>query len=302
MGGLLKMMEGFDFSHQNPMAEIQVPMNSIFPTVLAMISESMAQNLQGNALKSKQLWDDTKAYVSKTEKSTNPTQKPDKQEVARSDKETSTYALVYYNPETKQSEVVEGSVSINYEDETEQAIEEGLGQRSTYGMYSLVASQLIREEINEQKMQEIMERIKFESPDPFGGGTAIKVNYEGLSPKLLEQYGDQIIALELAEKKKGELVDRMAAQIRLVDELVKNLGKQDSDARKLVAKLPPLSRERMLALFRKKRISKKIVKELLLKDEMFLAAAKEKMGAMRIQDILKVVMKIKPENRGKIKS
>lgn len=286
-------MHALEFMQMAPLAELQIPMQAVFPTVLALNEDRiMERNLEA-AGKSKQAWEDVKAPVRKSEKEQSRTNKPEKQEIAKSDRETNTYSLIYFNPESKKAEVVEETVTINYEDEAQQVIEEALGQRSAYGIYSHIASQLIIEQIDERRLQEILDKIKIESPSPFGGGAGVKVSFEGVSPKLLQEYGDRIVALEIAEKRKLNLEEKLAAQVQLIDELIKNLDEPHPDSRQLAGKLPPLSRERTLALFRKKRISKKEVRDLLLKDLQFLKAAKEKVGAMRVQDILKVVLKIK---------
>ncbi len=172
-------------------------------------------------------------------------------------------------------------------------IEESLGQRSTYGIYSFVASQIIRQEIDEVRLQEILNRIKIESPPPFGGGSAVKVVYDG-NPKMKQEYADIIAALEIAEKRRLTMEEKLAAHAQMVDEAVRNLQLRGSDAHTLVQALPPLTRERTLAIFRKnKRTPKKEVQQLLMKDLFFLKASKEKMAAMRVQDILKVMLKIK---------
>ncbi len=294
MGRLFRMLERFDFMQQSPLTELELPTSAVFPTVLAMQSDTIAGKMADFGLKAKQAWEETKTYVSKSEKTHNTLRKPEKQEAAKSEKETSTYILVYLNPETKKAEMVEGKVTINYEDETQQIIEEALGMRSAYGMYSLVATPMIREQIDERLMEEILEKIKYENPDPFGGGTAVKVNYEALSPKLIKEYGDKIIAFEVAEKRRQMLEERIEEQMVVVEAVVRKLDAPHLHTKEVLHQLSPLMMERMLALFReKKRLSKKEVRKLLLKDLQFLSAAKTKLGAMRVQDILKVVLKIK---------
>lgn len=291
MGGLLKMVQNLEFMQQDPLAELQIPMQMIFPTVLAI--SKISEKVEDEARKYRQTWGNANARTARSEKKQSDLQKPDRQEVSKMEKETSTYSLVYFNPETKNAEIVEGSVSLAYEDETEQVIEEALGQRSALGMYSLIATPLIREQVDERMMQEIMDRIKIESPSPFGGGAPVRVTYESLSPKIMEEYGEKIIALEIAEKRKMSMEERLAAQIHIVGEVLKNFDLPKKDTREAIMALPPLSRARTIAIFRKKRISRKVVRDLLLKDLQFLKAVKQKVGAMRVQDILRVVLKIK---------
>lgn len=296
MGDVLKMMEKqvLEFMGLNPLVELQVAAKDVFPAVLALQETEMRETQEEAGTKLAKAYAETRQYVEKVEKHTSTLQKPAKQEVAKSEVETSTYHLVYFNPETKKAETVEGSVSINYEDETQQVIEEALGQRSAYAAYSFVAAPLVMEHVDEQLMQEIMKKIKIESPDPFAGGAPVQVHPEVLSKKLLEQYGDEIIALEVAEKRRASLEERIALQIMVVDSVVRKLEFGGQNTRKLVEALPPLTKARTLALFRKnKRISRKQVRELLEKDLQFLGAMKTKVGAMGAGDILKAVLKIK---------
>lgn len=290
MHELMKIMNLFDFKYQTPLTELQIPMNSVFPTILAIFENRLNENMREAICKNKQTSEETKEYISKPEKTSKQFGKSDKQNTKS---ETNTYALIYYNPESKKAELIEGSVSLNYEDTTQQAIEEGLAQRSTYGMYSLIATQMIRENVDEQLMREIMARIKIEHPDPFGGGVARQVNYKGLNQKILEEYRDKIIAFEVSEKKKTELEEKIAVHIKLVDEIIIKMESQNSDVCELISKLPPLSKERMFTLFRKKKISKAQIITLLLKDNQFLKAVKEKINSMSVQDILHVVLNLK---------
>lgn len=295
MSEVLKMLEAAEFAQQAPLLELQLPLKSVFPTVLALAEEGlkrMSEEVRKYKDNIEQISISGKA-LRKAEKSYDITQKPAGQEIAKAEVETHTYLLVYFNPETKKAEVIEGKIILTYEDETQQAIEEALGRRSANAAFELVAAPMIREHIDERMLQEIIDRIKIESPSPFGGGAAVKVSYEGLSPKLLEQYGEQIIALEIAEKRKLTLEEKLAAQIKVVDEVVKQIENPSVQPRQALKALPPLSKARMLALFRKKRIQRRQLKELLLKDRMFLGALKKRLSAMRVGDILRAVLKMK---------
>ena len=315
MEQILKMLTSnpMEFMQQSPLMDLQVPVQSVFPTVLAlppdMAKDSLAryrQNIEDQkpapakkedtkgALGPQVAPMETAVETARTAKKSSDFQKPEGQEVVKADMETRTYSLVYYNPESKRAELVEESVSISYEDETEQAMEEALGQRSAYSAFSLIATPLIREQVDEQMLKEIMDRIRIEAPSPFGGGAAVKVEYTSLSPKLLEEYGEKIIALEVAEKRKANVEERIAAQIVVVDAVVKALEQPHANIHKVVEALPPLSRERIVALYSmKKRVQKKTVLELLLKDKQFLSALRVRISAMRVGDILEVVRKIK---------
>ncbi|VVB98309.1 Uncharacterised protein [uncultured archaeon] len=287
--------QGFNFMGQAPMAELQIPPASVFPAIIAIQMEKIDEKVRDSMALYKKAVEETGKGVSRSEKSSAHMQKPEHQEVAKSDMETRSYSLIYFNPESRTAEVVDEDVSISYEDETEQVIEEALAQRSAQDAYERVANPLIREHVDEQLLKEIMDKIKIESPSPFGGGAAVTVSYEALGPKLLEQYGEKIIALELAEKRKLSIEERLAAQISVVDEAIKHLDSQHADVRKVVAELPPLSSARAIALFRKKRIQKKVVRDLLVKDLEFLKAFKGRFSALRVQDVLKIALRMKKE-------
>jgi hypothetical protein len=297
MGNLLKMLsaQGFDFMSQAPLEELQLPAASVFPAIIAITLTKADEKAKDSMAAFKNAMDDTGNKASRSEKTPSTMQRPANQEVAKESMEKRSYSLVYFNPESKKAEVVEEEASIAYEDETEQVIEEALAQRSAQGAYERVANPLIRECVDERLLQEIMDKIKLESPSPFGGGAAVMVNYEGLSPKLAEQYGDKLIAIELAEKRKLGIEERLAANIQIVDETIKHIDVPHADVRKELIALPPLSRARALALFRKKRIQKKVLRDLLCKDREFLKALKSRFSALRVQDILKVALRIEKE-------
>ncbi|MFA5077417.1 MAG: hypothetical protein WC488_03240 [Candidatus Micrarchaeia archaeon] len=361
-----------EFRLLNPMVELSVPVQSFFPTMLAINAELMAEKTKEAGLKMHKLVENTKGFVGKSERQQSSFQKPDKQEIAKGETETKTYCLVYFNPETRKSEIVEGEVSLQYEDETQQVIEEGLGQRSAYNIYSYIATPMIKEYVDEAVLREIMDKIKIESPDPFGGGSAvivahedikgqvaekkegeakaeaakaqtvhsaqleiksaaavrqaeivavqpaiappiqvknekmdgkkaeivavhpIKINYAALDKKTLEKYGEKIIALEVAEKRRIGVEEQLSTNIVVVDSVVRKLELPGADRQKLVEALPVLTRARVKGLIRKnKRTTKKQIRDFLLKDSQFLRAVKTKVGAMRVTDIFKAVLKLK---------
>ncbi len=67
MGGLLKMVQNLEFMQQDPLAELQIPMQMIFPTVLAI--GRMDEKLKDQAQKYRDTWEDTKAKPGRSEKS-----------------------------------------------------------------------------------------------------------------------------------------------------------------------------------------------------------------------------------------
>lgn len=296
---LLKMLEKntLKFIQLNPLVDLAIAPNAVFPTVMAFIQNEMSKKIKDAGAKLRKA-EKKMEYVSKHEKHKDLFQKTHIEENAKTDREFHTYYLVYFNPETKKADIIEGTVLLEYEDETQQVIEESLGQRSAYSIYSMIAMPLIREQVDEQLLQEIKDKIKIETPDPFGGGTPVHISSETVSKKIIEEYGDKIIALEVAEKRKQMLEEKMAAQIMVADSVVKKLESNNQNIRKLLEVLPPLSRARMLALFRKgKRISKKQIRELLIKDIKFLSAVKSKLSSMRAEDVLKTVLKIKNDKK-----
>ncbi|MBU0586556.1 hypothetical protein KJ780_03520 [Candidatus Micrarchaeota archaeon] len=198
MDPILKMLENekFKFSQQNPLADLELKPAAVFPTVLAIRhEEEMSKILSG------------KKIANKTSKTIGAVSKPQGQEIDKKEMETTTYSLVYFNPELKKADVIEGSVSLAYEDETQQVIEESLGQRSAQGIYSHVASPIIREGVDEVMLQKIMERIKVESPDPFGGGAAVQIAGKKHELDTIEEFGDKLICFEIADQRKKTVED-----------------------------------------------------------------------------------------------
>jgi hypothetical protein len=156
------------FMCHNPLGEVQLRTADMFPTVVAFIMDYVVS--PKGASHSKDSTPSQKIEVQQSKASSTS-----KQETAKADTERTSYALVYYNPELKKAEVVEGSVSITYEDETEQAIEESLAQRSAYDLYNHVVAPMMVEKINLEMIHEIESKTKIEPAPPFSGGSAVKI-------------------------------------------------------------------------------------------------------------------------------
>ena len=298
MEALLKQMseERFKFSKENPLADLKLEMNAIFPAVLALKPE-----IGGKAAESASGWSNREHAVSKKDVESSSLQKPSGQEVSKKDIETTSYSLVYFNPETNKAEVVKGSVSLAYEDETQQAIEESLGQRSAHGIFLNIGGPLIKEKVNEDVLNEILRSIKLDSPDPFGGGTGVQIKTEKIAAGIVEKHGDQIIALEVAESRREAVEKKLDEHIIIVEDAIANLRKKGSKMPEILETLPPLTHERMIALCEKrKNMPKKEIVDLLERDTQFLKAMRNRVENLSISDILAVALKIMEINPAQV--
>lgn len=285
MRPLLKMLKKneFEFSNQTPLIDLQLSMSTAFPTILAMQRYNMDRAMYTQMYESEQAWKTTKAYFSSSERKS----KGD-------NRATKTYALVYFNPETKKAEVIEKTISLHYENTAQRVLEEAVAQRSAYEIYSHVATPIIRQHVDQALLEEILNKIKIESPDPFGGEVGVGITSKNISPALMSEYGEKIIAFQIAEKKRKKIEEEVLKQILVVDETIKNLEHPHHKIKNLISLLPPLTRERVLALYKKKKCTtRKEIHDFLLKDLIFLKAVKQKICALRVQDIVKIILKIK---------
>ncbi|MBU0586683.1 hypothetical protein KJ780_04160, partial [Candidatus Micrarchaeota archaeon] len=95
------------------------------------------------------------------------------------------------------------------------------------------------------------------------------------------------------DQRKKTVEDRLAAQIQVVDEVVKELEKK-KNIKKELARLPPLSRIRMESILRRRR-NRGVVRNLLTKDLEFLGASKKIISGMRVLDVLRIALKLKKD-------
>lgn len=206
---------------------------------------------------------------------------------------TRTYVITYYNPEMHKAEVLEAKSSIHIQDDVKRTVEESLGMKSLYPLYTFIAAPIIRQEVVPWKLEQILAGREYATPPPFAGGAG------AVPVRVVAQSQAEIVAA----KKEAEIVKESAAEaiatkekvalatdeeIIMLEEAVEALRKGDN-AEKVLDRLPPLSRARYAAVLRRKRFGTQALIQLLVQDATFLKTVKEKLKALGFSDLVTMV-------------
>ncbi|MEK6982151.1 MAG: hypothetical protein AABX38_04430 [Candidatus Micrarchaeota archaeon] len=209
--------------------------------------------------------------------------------------ETRTYILSYFNPELDKAEELEETTELEIKDPIQASIEEAVGEKSTFKIYSFIASPIIRKEINPEIVKEILENRDYDTPPKFGGAQIVRIlNSSNSKIKIIpaEAYKATI---EMVKRK--ELIEKRVVQQIVVLEKVQEDIKISPNLQKILDKLPPLTRARMLIALRKKKLDQIQILKLLEKDSKFLKEVKKKLETMTTSDLLAIVRAIKELNK-----
>ncbi len=367
-----KMLELFDFAAENPMQGPLMTSQMMMPAVLLQMLESHEQDmhrfdqmLAGDAEKSVQEQHEERTSAS--------LQNVSEGEGIEQETESTSFSLIYYNPETEQTQVVREEVKAKISDyavkrsgpkitspvefraadymqhaaaaveiaaaskaagaaktalspgspeyveaKTAMAIDQAVGQKSTYPMYMNVASPLAREVIDPIRLEIALKKIEIQAPKPFGGAAAVaiapqvfdkveeQVKREGIEPEIVavdrietmdaKPAGEnpEIVALEVLreiEGKRMESIHQLEVQIKAFEKAIEELEVTDEPMEKVLGLLPPLSKERYLALLEhEKKIAETLVVDLLIADLEFLVIVRDtvkKNGLRGMIDTLK---------------
>ena len=204
-----------------------------------------------------------------------------------------TYVLTYYNPETNKVELLESRTDIRIKDHVSRMIEESVGVRSVYPLYSFIGTPIMKQEIVLWKLEQILAEREYGTPPPTGSGApvmpikmreqkkremvAIKKHEEGIKGAIAEA----IVRKEKSEAEIGE-------EIIVFEEAVAALRKGEK-IEKVLERLPPLSRARYIIALRKLRLSREKIIRLLVRDSSFLKKVKKKLEMFTLGDLLNMV-------------
>jgi hypothetical protein len=213
--------------------------------------------------------------------------KEDKEQTSR------TYNITYYNPETHKTEVLKAKTDIKVKDIAQTMIEESIGAGTTYPLYSFIGQPIIKQEIVPWKLKQILEEREYGTPPSAGGGAAVtpasiteEREKEIVAVKKHEDEIREAISEAILRKEKSELM--VVDEIILLEETVEAL-REGEDINRVLAKLPPLSRARYIVALKKKKLSRKKIIEMLLRDASFLKKLKKKLGTFTLEDLLNMV-------------
>lgn len=331
-----QVMNLFDFAAMNPMEGPLMASQLALPAVMLQVMEQqereihrMGATLAADAEKAAQTHHEEKQSVS-TEDSV-------------SEQETShtSFNLIYYNPETNNTEVIKEDVGISVSDYmakekqkpakpegagspapssaqvqgeapnlysptpqeaamTAMALDQSVGQKSTYPLYMNVATPLARSVVDPIKLEAALSRIEIESPKPFGGAAGMIVAPEVFARVEMqvrhEGIEEEVVALETlreVEVLREETVHQLDKEIKAFEHVIDEVEVTDTPVKKLVGELPLLSKERYLALLKhEKKIAETIIVDMLIADLEFLIVVKERVKGSGLRDLLNTLKKL----------
>ena len=228
---------------------------------------------------------------------------------------STTFNLVYYNPELGESQVVGGEITIKISDyekkekgvaavpfapQTAMSVDQSVGEKSTYPLYMNIATPLAREVVDPVKLEIALDRIEIESPKPFGGGAAVfvaPVVFDRVEHAIQKEgLHEEIVAVELlreTESMRKETVHQLDEQIKSFEHVIEEIEVTDIPVETLVEELPPMSRGRYAALLRAQtRIAETVVVDMLIADLEFLIVVKQKLKKMGLRELINTLRKL----------
>ncbi len=304
------MLQLFDFAAMNPIQGPLMTQQMMLPAVLLQSLEQqeremhrMSQALAGDADQVAQEQHEEKHTVSTEEAS-------ETQGIS-----TTSFNLIYYNPETGEVQVIKEEVSTSTSDyiqkqkvgqpiqnaaQTAMALDQSVGQKSTYPLYTNVATPLARQVVDPIKLEIALKKIEIESPKPFGGSTGMIVTPEVFDKveHQIEKDGIQaeIVAVETirqVEEIRTETIHQVEIQIQAFEHVIEELEVTDIPMETLVKDLPPLSKERYITLLKaQKQIAETVVVDMLIADLEFLLAVKKRVKNMSLRNLLDTIRKM----------
>lgn len=203
---------------------------------------------------------------------------------------------------------------------TSMSVDQAVGQKSTYPLYTNVATPLAREVVDPIRLEMALKKIEVESPKPFGGQTGVavapmvfdkveeRIKHEGIEAEIVpvdtlhgvevKAAGEhpEITALDALRKLEAmrvESLHQIDEQIKAFEHVIEELEVTDEPMEKLLELLPPLSRKRYLALLEHERkIAETLVVDMLIADLEFLVIVKEALGKKGLRGLVDTLKKL----------
>jgi len=202
------------------------------------------------------------------------------------------YSISYYDPESGKTEYIQKNEHIRITDPSEKVIERAMASNSLYPVYDFIAQPLVVKQVDPVKLQQILDSREYGTPPKFGGPAVVKQDVKKSEIVAYEK------AAELAILRKEEEEKKTLQEIITFDAVIRNIEKGE-DIEEVLSKLPPLSRARYLLLLRKKKISRKMLLKMLLKDLNFLNGIRKKLIMFSIDDLGAILSLVKLSKKKK---
>ncbi len=291
----------FDFSQMSPLLEQRMLLEQMMAPMLLLQIQRQAE--MGYQQMSQAMAEESERSIREDRVSRSETTTSDKKTKMESG-ETTSFSLMYYNPELRKVEMVEEKISIksdSYSSPEQQALEEATGQKSMYSPYSLIGSPIMMEKVNPYILESVLSKIEVDNPKPFGGASAVHIPNQAfatLEQKLQKEGAEEEIvalnAIKETQANKEGLVKAAGKEILVLEQAIKALQETDRKEDRIIDKLPPLSRIRYMALLRKKAgLERTLVTDLLIADVDFLESMKKRLNRMNMREFFEIAKKFK---------
>ncbi len=207
-------------------------------------------------------------------------------------KDSTTYTITYYNPETHKAEILSEKSDIRIKDETTKSIEESVASQSLYPIYKYIGFPLLKTEVVPWKLEQILSERDCGTPPPSGGASVIPVKLvaqkesEIAAQKKLEENVKSALDLAIVRKEKSEI--RLGEEIIVMEDAVEAL-RRGEDLDNVIARLPPLSRMRYILLLRKRKVPVQIVIRMMQREAEFLKSSKKKLSFFSTDDLVSML-------------
>jgi hypothetical protein len=211
----------------------------------------------------------------------------------KEDKEDRKYSLTYYNPLLKKAEVLAVTSTIKIKDQVKKNVEESVGERSTYPIYEYVANPIMSKEINPYILQDIRDNMEFMTPPKFGAASMVKA--PGPQSKIVAVDQKQVARDAVMEsvQRKEKAQTEVESEIVTIQKVQEEIREHRKSTEKALEDLPGLTKERFLAVYRKKKLSDSQLLRLLEKDVSFLKSMRNKLKNLSVEELIELAKTLK---------
>jgi len=203
---------------------------------------------------------------------------------------STSYTISYFNPELQKTEVLHGSADVRFQDPVTKAIEESVGSQSALSIYGFLASPIMRTQVLPWKLEGILAEREYGTPPPPPAGAAvapIPVIVRKEQEAREEKRRAELVREALAEfvLRKESVEQALQEELILMDDIVSCL-RAGEDIDRMIERLPPLSKARLMLAIRKKLLGRQAIISLLLHDISFLKMLSKKLELFTLEDLL----------------
>ncbi len=200
------------------------------------------------------------------------------------------YTISYFNPELQKTEVLHGNAEVRFQDPVTKAIEEAVGSQSALSLYGFLASPIMRTQVLPWRLEGILAEREYGTPPPPPAGAAVapipvivRKEREAQEEKRRADAVREAIADFVLRKERVERA--LQEELLLLDDIVGCL-RAGEEIDRMIGRLPPLSKARLMLVLRKKLLGRQAIIALLLRDISFLKMFSKKLELFTLEDLV----------------